>query len=371
MGRCRHVVDFLLCRWSPWTEISAALSTSNFSGGKIPIVSQLFQLSDDILAFLVSNWLDVRAICSLDNSITNREQRHLWLRCLSKVIGSVPLDDQIYNMVSIRWLLFKGFSTSKLTLNCDDRIRFRISGHLPLLTTVDVRGSRFISDQNLEDIVKMSGALKFLHISGCKYIYDIGYIPRYCPKLVVFEAENTGIINWCAGSIADKLHDLEVLNLVGSKMADRNIAAIAYANPKLSNINLKGCDITDSTALALANSCPNLNSVCFSNCHHITDAGIIALAAKCPLLQTIDIQHCYDITDKAIFTIAEKCHHLLHLNLRNLNNITDTAISAIARGCPQLLSIDLVFCNNVTSSGISALTVGCPGLVIQRKNVAA
>jgi Leucine Rich repeat len=342
------------------------------SGKPITIISQLFRLSDDTIALIVSNWLDIRAIGALDNAITDREQRRQWLRCLSKVDRSVALNDQIYTSTSFRWLINKRFRTSKLILNCEDRIRYRIFGCFPSLTEIDVRGSKFISDENVSDIVKMSKGLKFLYVSGCKYIHDISYIAEYCRGLIVFEAEGTNVGNWGIGSIAKNVHDLEVLKLKGACMQDKGAAELASGNPKLTCIDLSDCtDIADFTLLALANSCPNLSYVGLGHCHNITDVGIIALVGKCSLLQTIDIQYCCNITDRALIAIAEKCRRLLHLNLRNLNNITNTSMSAIALNCPQLLSIDLVFCNEVTSLSLIALTQGCPELVIQRKRVTA
>lgn len=338
----------------------------------IPKISKLFQLSDDILVFIISDWLDVRAIGATDNAITDRELRRKWLCCLSKVNRSVSLNGQMYTTTSFKWLVNKGCSTSKLNLNCDDRLRYRIFGHFPLLTEIDVRDSEFISDENVSDIVRMSTRLKSLYISGCKYLHDMNFIAEYCRGLVVFEAEDTNIGSWDIGSVAKNLHDLEVLNLKGACIQDRGAVALASGNPKLTHINLSNnTDITDITVLVLAKSCPNLCYVGLGQCHLITDAGIIALVDGCPLLQTIDIQYCRNLTDKALIAISQKCRRLLHLNLRNLNNITNTAMSAIALQCPQLLSIDLVFCNEVTSLGLTALTEGCPELVIQRKRVAA
>jgi Leucine Rich repeat len=342
------------------------------SGKPFQKSSQLLRLTDDILASIVSNWLDIRAICALDNAITNSEQRRQWLRCLSKVDRSVALNDQIYTATSFKWLINKRCTTSKLILNCEDRIRYSISGCFPSLAEVDVRGSKFISDENVSDIVEMSKELKVLYVSGCKYIHDITFIAKHCRELVVLEAEGINVGNWGIGSIAKNVHDLEVLKLKGACMQDTGAAELASGNHKLTYIDLSDCtDITDITLLALANSCPNLNYVGLGHCHHITDAGITALVEKCPLLQTIDIQYCCNITDTALIAIALKCRHLLHINLRNLNNITNTAMSAIALNCPQLLSIDLVFCNEVTSVGLTSLTEGCPELVIQRKRVTA
>ena len=368
MGRCRHVIDFFLCRCSPLGDVISAVEM--ILGKPIPKVSHLFRLSDDILASIISNWLDIRAIGALDTAITEREQRRQWLRCLPKVDRSVSLNNQMYTATSFKWLIVKGCSTNKLILYFEDRIQYRIVGSFPSLIEIDFRFSDFVSDNTVSDIVKMSTGLKFLYVSGCKNIHSMNFIAEYCRKLVVFEADDTAVGHWDTRSIAKNLHDLEVLKLRGACIEDNGAAALVSANHKLTCVNFSSCiDITNITLLALANSCPNLNDIDLGYCHRITDAGIIALVEKCPLLQTIHIPYCSDITDNAIIAIAQNCRLLLHLNLRHVYNVTNTAMSAIALHCPQLLSIDLVFCNKVTSLGLTALTEGCPELVIRRKRV--
>lgn len=337
--------------------------------------SGLSQLSDDLLTDLVSTWLDIPTIVFLDSAITNRRQRSRWHHCLSTVNESSTLDSNVYSTTSILWFLRKGCKLRKLTLKCQDPLpanQRAFNYWWETLTEVDLRGSKYIYVETVNDIVKMSRSVKILNISGCINLHYLCFLAEFCPKLEEFLAAGTSMENISACSMGKTLHELRVIDLKGCKVLDDGAIALARASPKLQHINLTdNSGITDASLLALADYCPNLISLSVGYCRRITDAGIAGLMDKLELLETIDVSYCVNLTDRSLVKFAERGRQLLHLNLRDVREITNVGISAIAHECSKLLTIDLVFCDQVTHLGTSNLAAGCPDLVIISKRVSS
>ena len=75
-------------------------------------------LSDDLLILLLSHWLDVRSLITLDVAVSSRTLRPTWLTVL-RCLRSDAMDNWGHSLSSLMWLSTRGIRASRVEMKMD------------------------------------------------------------------------------------------------------------------------------------------------------------------------------------------------------------------------------------------------------------
>ena len=191
-------------------------------------------LSDDLQNLVLSLWLDVRSLTTLDVAISSRRLRPSWLTVL-RCLRSDAMDNWGHSLSSLMWLSKRGIRASRLQMKMDSSL---VRGcDILLVDTSDIVhlglvGCINMTDQCMVDIVYRCVKLRSIDISGCDQVTDAG------------------------------------------------VRAFGAGYGQLQSIDLTCCEkVTDAGIIALGAGCGQLRSYNLFGCEKVTDAGIIALGA--------------------------------------------------------------------------------------------
>ena len=224
-------------------------------------MAQLFPslLSDDLHILLLSLWLDVRSLTTLDVAVSSHRLRPNWLTVL-RCLRSEAMDNWGHSLSSLMWLSKRGIRASRVRINVDNSL---VRGcDILLVDTSDIvhlglRGCSNMTDQCIVDVVNCCHKLRSIDIGSCGRVTDAGVI------------------------------------------------ALGAGCGHLQSINLEGCDmVTDAGVIALGAGCGHLQSINLVGCGQVTDAGVIALGAGCGQLQSIDLVGCDMVTDAGVIALG-------------------------------------------------------------------
>ena len=79
-------------------------------------------LSDDLQILLLSLWLDVRSLTTLDVSVSSRRLRRNWLTVL-RCLRSDAMDNWGHSLSSLMWLSKRGIRVSRVRMKIDAAVR--------------------------------------------------------------------------------------------------------------------------------------------------------------------------------------------------------------------------------------------------------
>ena len=80
-------------------------------------------LSDDLQIFVISLWLDVFSLATLDVAVSSRRLRPSWLTVL-RCLRSDAMDNWGHSLSSLMWLSKRGIRASRVRMNMDiSRVR--------------------------------------------------------------------------------------------------------------------------------------------------------------------------------------------------------------------------------------------------------
>ena len=84
-------------------------------------MSPLFHnlLSDDLHIYILSNWLDIRSLSTLDVAVSSNTLRPYWMSLLHSISASV-IDDWDHNLSSMTWLTRRRICSSRLHIMSDN-----------------------------------------------------------------------------------------------------------------------------------------------------------------------------------------------------------------------------------------------------------
>ena len=192
-------------------------------------------LSDDLQIVVLSLWLDVRSLTTLDVAVSSRRLRPTWLTVL-RCLRSDAVDNWGHSLSSLMWLSKRGIRASRVRMKMDSSL---VRGcDILLVNTTDIvhlglRGCSNITDQCIVDIVYRCVKLRSIDIGGCGRVTDAG------------------------------------------------VRALGAGCDQLQSINLYFCDeVTDAGVIALGAGCGKLQSINLESCEKVTDAGVSALGAE-------------------------------------------------------------------------------------------
>ena len=143
-------------------------------------MAQLFHslLSDDLQIFLLSLWLDVRSLATLDVAVSSRRLRLSWLTVL-RCLRSDAVDNWGHSLSSLMWLSKRGIRASRVWMKMDSS---PVRGcDILLVDTSDIvhlglRGCSSMTDQCILDVVYCCHKLRSIDIGSCGQVTDTGVI---------------------------------------------------------------------------------------------------------------------------------------------------------------------------------------------------
>ena len=307
---------------------------------------RLFQLSNDSFHFLLT-WLDLVCLCKLDIAIGNAYERSLWLHSL-RTMDSKAVDEYEHIHDSIRWLISRGASATRIRIRGTSHARDRI-------TDQTFAGLRMYSTSKTDTDDRNYN----LNNVGAGTLKSHSTVRDRLRNRDITTQRST-----CASVKLQDCRDLVSINLsYCDRISDIGISTLAVCCPLLISIDLSNCHrISNIGVSAIAEGCHHLTSINLSNCCRISDIGVSALAQGCPLLTSIGLSGCHSISVIGLSALAEGCPSLTSIDLRGRSSLSDIGVSALAEGCHHLTSIDFSYGPGVSVAFFSTFRLTYPHL---------
>lgn len=223
------------------------------------------------------------------------------------------------------------------------------------LRSLDVSGSKDISDHGLASVARLCRNLQVLNISSCTGITDVGLreIALHCPHLDTLNIsschsiEGGGLV--AVAESCPKLRKLDVSHC--RKLQRWAISKICYKCKNIEEVNVSHLlTIGDEEIRVLTESSRRLVWFDAKEAVNLSDNTLMHIAGNCPDIDYIDIsrtQMISKISDVGLLALGEKSKSLRVLHLSGCDNITDVGISWVAQGCVTLEEVDLSACTKV------------------------
>ena len=135
-------------------------------------------LSDDLQIHLLSLWLDVRSLTTLDVAVSSRRLRPSWLTVL-RCLKSDAVDNWGHSLSSLMWLSKRGIRASRVRMKMDHSL---VRGCDILLVDMSdivhlgLKRCYNMSDQCIVDVAHRCLKLRSIDIGGCDKVTDAGVI---------------------------------------------------------------------------------------------------------------------------------------------------------------------------------------------------
>lgn len=78
----------------------------------------LHVLSDDVSALILSRWLDVRSLLTLDTAVSSKTLRPYWMTLL-RSLRATEIDNMDHSASSLMWMTKRGICPSRLQMKVD------------------------------------------------------------------------------------------------------------------------------------------------------------------------------------------------------------------------------------------------------------
>ena len=184
----------------------------------------------------------------------------------------------------------------------------------PLISTLTLLSSNFISDIGLSYLAQRGTLLKTVDLSHCNLISDKGIV--------------------ALAQVSPLLKNVDLSGHYYSRIfTDISLVMLGKHCPNIKRIKLDRREALARNGYeALAIGCINLNDIGLSN-SRICISGLEAIAKNSSQLSTIDLSWCKMFSDSGIFALADHSHKLKYINLTKCI-ISDLVLSRLAAGCP-------------------------------------
>jgi Leucine Rich repeat len=378
--------------------------------------SSSFFHSHELLIQLRS-FLDASSVGKLDNALTNKTLRPIWLGSLQTINTYNNFDEFEHSKGSLRWILNRLVPVSRLLLTYDNDVYsiLRMSLDFPRVKEIVLRDFKWINERNIAVLCRASGDhLTSLDLRGCGFVDDasLDCLGRLCPRLSTLnlsccvvngsglallarhctELKHLGLERgyngggtvrntWNEGLTALNRHCLRLESIdvsLESEFTDENArclfgagagagAGIGYRTMALQTINFFACSVSDFVLERLAMTCPNLRSLCMRSSREYTSSGLRHIAFRCSRLEVIDLRCCFfDAVAGGMEDILRECTSLKEFYLgHEFRHVHDMA-PILARLSASNIVLHLTKCvlRNVDlgEHGLVQLAKMCPDL---------
>lgn len=351
------VVSYLTYR--DWVQFDIALTNCKVRKEYLRIISGLtilHPLRSEIKSYpLFIEWaklrkLQLRGVVMDPQSLDLlRMYANSLLSKVEEILVPTPPKELFIPTVS---LITRISSTGKmLVFDGNDRITVpalkKIMKASPLLTTLSVRGCRYINTHVLHHLPRFAPNLTALYMSKCRLLAEeviaaVGSLPR----LQILDLSSC--ISFHTASIIveirPSLQEFYINNLLGSFQHSRpdivrNQLQSFATNLQLFGTELRALSIQESSLLTDTILAPWILA---GARHH---GGINRL-------EYLSVASCRNITDELLNILAQYCRHLLVLDVRDCGLLTDHGVSLIGSQCRNIRDVALDGCFQLTHESI-------------------
>ena len=263
----------------------------------------LITLHSDILRMILSDWVDVVDLVSLDGAYCSTSTRPLFLDVLSTMsVRRCRIVWRSYQNL-LAWILSRGIYLTDLTISSSldvmiyEQLLKRRGNRIEVISTI------------WEDEVPMN--TNILHL-----------IPLYCKNLVEMFCYSFLDLR----SISDVLRECTVLSKLYLTAAERDRLDVQDIDSEivqcknLSSVGFKGINMDDPVAHYILQSASNVRSLTV----HANKAPKFQISSL-KKLQRLGLRHS-SIGDEALVVITKSCMQIEHLNLSDCGNLTVAGI---------------------------------------------
>lgn len=194
---------------------------------------------------------------------------------------------------------------------------------------------------------------------------------RYCRKLQNIHIASSRLSNSAVLALTGaNLRGLKMLSLVmGTRISDASVAALATTYSNLELLDLSGSMISDSGISMICNVfSQSLSKLLLAACPNVTSSGVQFATAQLPLLELMDCgmtirdhdtdHPSLDVPKSRLHSISQKLI-VKHNRLRKLSLWGCSGLDALSLSCPKLYDLNLNSCVNLNPE---RLFLECPNL---------
>ncbi|XP_041366646.1 SCF E3 ubiquitin ligase complex F-box protein grrA-like [Gigantopelta aegis] len=257
--------------------------------------------------------------CEGNPALFNKKLVKVFQSC--PLLESVSIESEHISDVAIQGLFENCPNIKKLNLaHSNDLSLDGFLGRTGRQTCLQQLGLRytFVDDKILQTVVENSPTLKYLDITGCIHITDVGL---------------------CA--VGDHCKGLQTF--IGNKYQYE-----------------RGCNITNVGLQRIAEGCRQLRMLEVNFCPGISDPGIIAIAEHCPYLSEIGLAGCLSVTDSAVISLATHCKRLRMVHLTECVQVTAASINILVSNCRWIRMLSLETCHYLCKLNFDDLLTPTP-----------
>ena len=158
------------------------------SSDGLPLLGQsylLFDLGDDLLIHILSQWLGMQSLSRMDIAVSDRTTRFHWIRCLSAIKESSSIDEWQYCYLALKWLIRRGISPRRLQITSTSYSSPVEGAKLPSLLSLILKGCANSTDESVLAITQGCPQLEHINILGSINISDstLSSLSIQCPHL--------------------------------------------------------------------------------------------------------------------------------------------------------------------------------------------
>jgi hypothetical protein len=229
---------------------------NNYQLALRPTSECLFTLPEGILMDILTRWIHIKDLVTLDSAILNKRMRYFFLFMLRKKEAIFNINKKLKTCrTHLIWLSSRGIAINHLNLTFQDR---RIIPNFQLI------------------IQNCSNNLESINLSSC--------------ATAIFDSSLSIIAKYCK--------NIKSINLSGCKhITDKGLIELLQASKNLEELDLNECTkITESSITEIGYNCPNLRSFRF---HSVANG---------------------ELKTSSLISVAANCHSLTHWNLSGVGD---------------------------------------------------
>lgn len=356
---CHTVLAFLSFR--DWTELDKALVNRKIRREYLDIIAGIsiyHPLRNETKSFpLFLEWAVSRRLKLIGVLISPlgldqlRNYADVLLSDVQEILVATPPKDMF--LITMSLITKISARNTSLVFDGNDRITVpalkKVMKASPQLSSLSVRGCRFINTQILHHIPVHAPQLTALYMSKCRLLADdILSAVRHLPQLIILDVSSCVSYQTAASilEIRPTLQEFYVNNLLGSFQLSRPDVVRTQLHTFSRSLQLFGHTLrvlsiqessllTDEMLVPWIRGNPHLEMLRVATCRKITDTTLEVLAAHCPRLLALDIRDCGLITDAGVALIGLQCLQIRDVALDGCFQVTNAAIDSFYRPNPS------------------------------------
>jgi hypothetical protein len=332
----------------------------------------LFRLSSDVVAVVLSSWIDMQALAKLDSALCASKQRAQFLGILgvtsfvADAMWTCSSTSQERYVQHVEWLMKRRLKVRRWIVSREasvccspDLVRFCAGPHvrsLRLLNFTSAKTARVFSTL----VVACSGVqrLELQDCAGWEAVSTLSALAQQSLKELILDCCTSR--GWVSRARFANLRKLHVRYLTGMEDVP-SVISLLNAAPNLTDFQLWSasvCPINNTSLRILSNHAAALEILVLDSPHQeYSSAAVVSLAERCTNLKTLRLMCGYGVDDAAVEAFARHCSRLEGLQL--WGPFSSESLTAVALHCGarlRYLALDMEYCE---PDGLTAIAQHC------------